>query len=75
MRMQKTKQTFVMTNLSFDFVGTILVLSASAERPLFIVCALTKQNHLLWTACSVEKQLFLKAIGMNGRKQMGKLNN
>ena len=47
MRMQKTKQTFVMTNLSFDFVGTILVLSASVERPLFIVCV-RSQNKIIY---------------------------
>ena len=28
------RQKFVITNLSFDFVGAILVLSASADRPL-----------------------------------------
>ena len=32
LRMQQTKQKSVMTKSSFDFVETILVLSASAER-------------------------------------------
>ena len=32
-----------------EFVGAILILSAIAEKPLFIVCVcvLTKQNHLI----------------------------
>ena len=33
MPMQQTKQTFVITNSSFDFVWTVLVLSTRAERP------------------------------------------
>ena len=41
-----------------EFVGAILILSAIAEKPLFIVCVcVCSQNKiiLLWTVCWVEK--------------------
>ena len=49
-----------------EFVGAILILSAIAEKPLFIVCVcvcVCSQNKiiLLWTVCSVEKQLLINS--------------
>ena len=47
-----------------EFVGAILILSAIAEKPLFIVCVcVCSQNKiiLLWTVYSVEKQLLINS--------------
>ena len=57
--MQKKKHIFFMT----EFVGAILILSAIAEKPLFIVCVcVCSQNKiiLLWTVCWVEKTIVNK---------------
>ena len=50
-----------------EFVGAILILSAIAEKPLFIVCVcvcvcVCSQNKiiLLWTVCWVEKTIVNK---------------